>query len=146
MRRTHLWGYDHPRQQSIPLLALAAGAAAWEGVSRALVGQQSDRSGHFLLSASLWLLGLPVSGWLKAGTASSMGKSRVTVESGPGEHMLHALKLSQREQPRESSGCCQLSPRRDERSHQLELGDPGRRTRPCRPGCWHVWLQDLCNP
>lgn len=61
------------------------------------MGQQGEGSAHFLLSASLCLLGLPVTGLLKAGTASSMGKSCVTVESGPAEHLLHALKLSQQD-------------------------------------------------
>lgn len=98
MRRTHLSGYDRPIRWGTPLLALAAGVAAWEGVSRAPVGQQGEGSGHFLLSASFCLLSFPMAGLLKADTASSMGKSCVMVKSGPGEHILHALKLSQRDQ------------------------------------------------
>lgn len=61
------------------------------------MGQCGEGSGHVLLSVSLCLLGLPVTGLLEAGSASSVGKSCVTVESRPGEFMLRALKLSQRD-------------------------------------------------
>lgn len=97
VRRTHIWGHNHPIQEDTPLLALAAAAAAWEGASRAPVGQCGEGSGHVLLSVLLCLLGLPMTGLLEAGSASSVGKSCVMVESRPGEFMLRALKLSQRD-------------------------------------------------
>lgn len=99
----------------------------------------------FLLSSSLCLLGLPVTGLVKGDTCIFHGKQ---LGHGPwreGQASTCCMHLSCHSKmgPHEHSGHCQLSPRSDKYSTHLEPGDPGRRTRPCHPGCWYVQLQDL---
>lgn len=88
MRTPPLWGYYCPIERGSPLLASAPEAAAEASAELRWVSRVRGWD-------TFCLLGLPMTGLHKAGTASSMGKSCVMVESRSGEHMLHALNLSQ---------------------------------------------------